>query len=280
MDDRQEAATWQQTAWRGMRVIIFSLRPLILYLTLPAVLMCVGMALGRGRHGESIVSTSGNFYYTMGIGASCWLLYRRSKKRGSSLWEDATLFWEGRDPRKLWRLWGAGLGCSLVFSAALTLLPLPEALIQGYGSVSDGVGAGTDPWLAFLSTILLAPAVEEIVFRGYMLNRLLTGFKDQEAVWISSLAFALCHVSLVWMIYAFAMGVFLARVSLREDNILYSAALHMGFNASVLPLWILNEIGIFEQGWAGMCGKLTVGIGGGVLVYTLCRQYGKEKPYD
>ena len=82
------------------------------------------------------------------------------------------------------------------------------------------------------------------------------------------------------MIYAFAMGVFLARVSLREDNILYSAALHMGFNASVLPLWILNEIGIFEQGWAGMCGKLTVGIGGGVLVYTLCRQYGKEKPYD
>lgn len=279
MDIRQETATWQQTAWRGMRVIAYSLRPLVLYLTLPAALMCVGMVLIQGRHGESIVTTSGNFYYTAGIVAACLLLYRRSKKRGSSLWEDATLFWEGRNFRKLWLLWGTGLGCSLVFSAALTLIPLPEALIQGYSSVSDGMGSGTDPGLAFLSTMILAPVVEEIVFRGYMLNRLFTGFEERQAVWICSLIFALCHVSFVWIIYAFVMGVFLAKVCLREDNILYSAALHMGFNASVLPLWLLNGTGIFDKGWVGMCGKLAVGIGGGVLVYSLYRQYGKEEPY-
>lgn len=278
VDEKGQEATWEQKVWRGMWVILRSLRPLVLYLALPAVLMCAGMILGRGRNGENLAETSGNFYYTAGILATFWILYRRSRRRGSSLWEDATLYPEERDTRKILLLLGIGFGCSLTFSAILTLVPFPAMLAEGYARASDGVGTGTDPVLAFISTMLLAPVVEEVIFRGYMLNRLLAGFGEREAVFLSSLAFALCHVSLVWMAYAFFMGTLLARVSVWEDNILYSAALHIGFNASVLPLWFLNRTGIFDRGWVGLSGKLAVGICGCWAAFCLYRRYRKEEP--
>lgn len=278
-DGKSQEATWEQKVWRSMWVILRALKPLILYLALPAILMCAGMILGRGRNGESLAKTSGNFYYTAGILATFWILYRRSRKRGSSLWEDATLYPKERDVGKILLLLGIGFGCSLTFSAILTLVPFPAILTEGYARASDGVGAGTDPVLAFISTMLLAPVVEEVIFRGYMLNRLLSGFEEREAMFISSLVFALCHVSLAWMAYAFLMGMLLAWVSIREDNILYSVALHIGFNASVLPLWLLNGTGIFDRGWVGLPVKLAVGICGCWAAFCLYRRYRKEEPY-
>ena len=89
---------------------------------------------------------------------------------------------------------------------------------------------------------MVAPVVEEIIFRGYMLNRLLGWLDEKKSVMMVSVVFALCHVSLIWIVYALLMGVVLAKVSIEEDNIAYSIALHMGFNANVLPIWIINHV--------------------------------------
>lgn len=277
MNSRKEESpavlTWQQQVWQGGRTIWRSMGPLIIYLTVPAFLMCVGMILQRGRSRESITQYSGNFYYTMGILVTFWIFHRHGQKRGISFWEEATLFWENRCNRRLLQLFGAGFGCSLLFSAMLTLLPLPEAWMASYGSAADGVEMGTDLWLAFLTTMILAPVLEEIVFRGYMLNRLLEGFSERTAVFISAGIFALCHVSFLWMVYAFVMGALLAKVAVWEDNILYSVALHMGFNASVLPLWLLNRSGVFENSWSGLLLPVFLGTGGSLMAYYLYRQY-------
>lgn len=272
--------TWQQLVWQGMGTLRRSLGALILYLIVPALLMCVGMVFQRGRDGTSMVNLSGNFYYTLGIVTTFWILWRRSKKRGSILWEEATLFLWERNDRRLLLLFGTGFGCSLLFSGILTLVPFPAVLMDGYVSAADGVEAGTDLSLAFLSTMVLVPVVEEIVFRGYMLGGLRKGFDERGAILISAGIFALCHISFLWMIYAFLMGIFLARVSVQEDNILYSVALHMGFNATVLPLWALNRSGIFESAWLGPACKLAVGIGGYLLASRLYGRYRKEELCD
>ncbi len=272
--------TWQQQVWQGLTTLGGSLGALALYLVIPALLMCVGMIFQKGRDGASMADLSGNFYYTLGILTTFWILWRRSKKRGSILWEETTLFFRERSDRRLLLLFGTGFGCSLLFSGILTLVPFPAVLMDGYVSAADGVEAGTDLFLAFLSTMALAPVMEEIVFRGYMLGGLLKGFEEQRAILISAGIFALCHISFLWMIYAFLMGIFLARVSVREDNILYSVALHMGFNATVLPLWVLNRSGIFESAWVGPACKLAVGLGGYLLASRLYGRYRKEELCD
>ncbi len=239
MRTERDGLSFQQKLWKGAETLIHAGKPLLLYLTLPAALTCVGMVLSGGRTAGDMIARSGRFYYTLGIILTLYLLHRRCKKRGSSLCEESTLEYRGLDRRKLVWLICLGLGLALLFSALLTIVPLPAVLRQDYLNSSDGLDQGTDQVLALASTIVLAPVAEEIVFRGYLLNRLLGWFDERQSVLLSSAVFALCHVSVIWILYAFFMGVLLARVSLREDNIAFSIALHVGFNGNVLPVWLI-----------------------------------------
>lgn len=201
----------------------------------------------RGRTSENIISDSGNFYYALGIIVTVVILHKRSKKRGSSLEADATLEFKELNRKKLLILLFMGLGFGFFFSALLTVFPFPKFLMESYRSSSNTLNEGNDQILALISTAILAPITEEIVFRGYMLNRLLGWFKERESVLIVSIVFGLCHVSPLWIVYAFLMGLLLANVSIEEDNIVYSIALHIGFNASVVPIWIINHVPALEK---------------------------------
>ena len=233
--------SFEEKLWKGTGTLCYSVKPLLVYLFLPALLMTVGMRLFGGRSTTEVIAESGNFYYALGIGLTIYLLHRRSKSRGSSLKEEVTLDLEGLDWKKAGYLLGMGFCFGFFFSAALTVIPFPEVLMQSYSGSTERLDGGNDQWLALVSTTLLAPIAEEIVFRGYMLNRLLGWFREKHAVWIVSAIFALCHVSVIWIVYAFVMGLVLAKVSMVEDNITYSAVLHIGFNMNVLPIWLINH---------------------------------------
>ena len=99
-----------------------------------------------------------------------------------------------------------------------------------------------DKILAILSVMFLAPLVEELIFRGYVLNRFLRRFESQTfAVLLCTGIFAACHVTPLWVAYGLFMGLLLAHVSIVEDNIIYAVALHMGYNIMTLPVWFANE---------------------------------------
>lgn len=236
----REELTVEQKFWMGTATLIQGLKPLILYLCIPAILMCAGMLLFGGRTAEDIADTSSNFYYTLGIVVTVAVLHRRSKKNGSTLWADTTLAYRELAWKRLLLLLGTGFGFAVFCSAVITIIPFPESLMESYHNSSDSLRNGTDQLLAIISTILFAPVAEEIVFRGYMLGGFLTWFTEKEAVFLSAAIFALCHISLLWMVYACFMGVLLAWVSIREDNIAYSIALHIGFNLSVVPIKLIN----------------------------------------
>lgn len=269
--------TSQQKIWKGMETILYSMRPLLLYLLVPAIVTSIGMVLTGGRTSKEILLQSGNFYYTVGIILTLILLNKKSRKRGSSIKEDVTLEYHGLDKKKVLYLLGMGFGFGFFFSALITVVPFPNALMQSYTSSSGAVKNGSDPMLALFSTVLLAPVVEELIFRGYMLNRLLSWFDENQSILIVSAVFALCHVSLIWMVYACLMGVVLAKVSIEEDNIAYSMVLHIGFNANVVPIWLINHIPklermLFSSNWlialygAGFC----------LLAVWLLKKYRKE----
>lgn len=247
LDKSAGELTLEQKIWFGGGTFFKAIRPLILYTCLPALFMTVGMILMRGRTAEDMISASGNFYYTLGIIFTVVILHKRSKKRGSSLCEDVTLDYKELNRQKVMDLLLMGLGFGFFFSALLTVFPFPKFLMDSYRSSSSNLSEGTDQILALISTALLAPVTEEIVFRGYMLNRLLGWFEERESVLITSVIFALCHVSILWIAYALVMGLLLAKVSIEEDNIAYSIALHVGFNASVVPIWIVNHVPALEK---------------------------------
>lgn len=155
--------------------------------------------------------------------------------------EDVALEYKDLDRKKILWLALIGFGFGFFFSSMITVIPFPSFLIESYSGASNSLSQGSDQFLALISTVLLAPVTEEIIFRGYMLDRLLTWFSVRTSILAVSVVFALFHVSPIWIVYAFIMGVFLAKVSIDEDNIAYSIILHMGFNLNVLPIWFINR---------------------------------------
>lgn len=226
--------TTQQKIWIGTQTIISSLLPLLLYLVLPAFMMYVGMILRNWNDSTAaFVNASGNFYYAIGI-VLCFFLIRWKIIRGGESFRDAvTLYWENPDWKKAAGYAILGIAASVFLSAAFTLLPF----FTSYKSMTENAFRRTDLILAMISVFITAPICEEIIFRGLMLNRLLSQFSERAAVILTSAIFAACHGNLAWICYAFVMGWLLAFVSVKEDNIFYSIILHMAFN-----LWTVLQL--------------------------------------
>lgn len=234
--------TQEEKLWKQLLTLIRAVRPLLLYLTMPAMLMMVGMLVWRhGWNSDEFVIRSGRFYYFAGLLITFLILKRHCKKRGESFADAASIYPDKIRWKKALVLWGMGFGISIATSAVLTTVPLPGWLAGNYSSVTARLYSGNNQFLAVISAVLLVPVVEEIIFRGYMINRLFQGFGERSAVWISSVIFALCHITPVWIIYALGMGYFLARTAVKEDNTAYSVFFHMGFNSSTIPLWLIGH---------------------------------------
>lgn len=150
--------------------------------------------------------------------------------------------WRQTDPRKALLLAGAGLGFSLFMSALLTVVPFPRFLMGPYHEMSSQIYGKVDVLLAALSVVVLAPVLEEMIFRGYVLGRMLKGFESERvSVLLTTALFAVCHGTPLWIAYALFMGLLLAHVSIVEDNTVYAVALHVGYNLTTLPLYIANS---------------------------------------
>ena len=124
------------------------------------------------------------------------------------------------------------MGCSLSLfvSSVLCILPLPENLVSSYSESSQGL-LGENMVIRILSVMILAPVVEEIVFRGLIFSRLKRGMKTWIAIVISSVLFALMHGQLLWILYTFVIGFVFAVVVEQTKSLNASILCHMAFNS-------------------------------------------------
>lgn len=276
-----EKPTVQQKIWRITGAIFRAAGPVILYMIFPALFLSVGFVItGHGRTIDEFTVQSGNFYSILGISVVIIILIRRAKKRGKDFFDEVTLYFDKKMIPKVLILTGLGASISLAISSLLTVIPLPSFLINSYEDYSQGMYRGTDVILVMISQVLLAPFAEEVVFRGYMLNRLLRQFDEKAAVIAVTLTFGLCHINGIWVLYAVLMGYLLTKVSIKEDNILHSMALHMGFNFPSVVIFVINSSknakeAVFGSIWLIIIYGL-VSTGCAILFWRL---YNKEKKY-
>lgn len=105
---------------------------------------------------------------------------------------------------------------------------LPEAWLEDYAQASAGLN--DTGLLAFFGTVLAAPLVEEVIFRGLMQSRLARAMPGWLAAVVAALAFGLCHGQFVWVAYATLLGLIFGWIRLRSGSILPSLLAHFVFN--------------------------------------------------
>ena len=232
----------QQKIWVLTGCFLRALSPLALYALLPSLFMALGYVFGHSDMTmEEFFSYGANFYSALGIFVALFIFHRRAKKRGSSLTEDATLYFKEMKAAKAIGFFVFGFASATAVSAMITLLP-KFFITEAYHVSVNRMYLGRDLLLTLFTILFTAPVTEEIIFRGYMLNALLEKLPEHIAILITSVIFALLHGSIIWILYAFILGQILARTSMKEDNIAYGVLLHIGFNStSIINLFITES---------------------------------------
>lgn len=136
------------------------------------------------------------------------------------------------------------------------------SIIKGSDLLNPAVDALTNSSgiISFLYAVILAPLVEEMIFRKLLLDKL-RRFGDMPAILLTGIAFGLFHFNLQQGFYAAVLGFLFAYITIRTNTVKYSIILHMMINCigslsalalnnmniiivMVIGLWVLTSVTI------------------------------------
>ena len=124
-------------------------------------------------------------------------------------------------------LLGAALNFATVF--ILSIIPFPKQWWDEYSAQASAM-VEADLWATVLLSVIIAPVLEEIVFRGLVHTRLKKCIPMLAAMIISAWLFGVMHGAMIWFIYASVFGFILAWVYEKYKSLLAPIMLHFGFN--------------------------------------------------
>ena len=159
-----------------------------------------------------------------GTAAGLLFLFFRYRKRGS-----LKRMWQERKEMKLpafLRIFCVFMSCQVIFMAAAALA---EAALNplGYTLAEAAQNAtaisGTLP--LFLYTALVGPVAEEVVFRGFIMDRLLPYGKGF-AIVLSAVLFGVMHGNFLQGLFAFGAGLVFGYVAV-EYSLKWSVVIHV-----------------------------------------------------
>lgn len=132
------------------------------------------------------------------------------------------------------------MGLSLNVVTGLVLSLVPEEWMSAYEASSSMVTSG-HPVVMALATVIAAPVIEEIIFRGLAYTRMKKGMPTAVAVILSSALFGVAHGQWVWMLYAFVFGLVLVWAFEHTKSLLANILLHLSYNGCAMLQLLIPE---------------------------------------
>ena len=164
---------------------------------------------------------------------------------------------ESQQPSKLSgkRFWSLMVMCLPVMYIGNIIGTLLSFILSG-GTAENALLTMIDGNLlyTFVFAVLVAPVVEEYIFRKQIIDRL-GKHGEKTAILFSALTFGLFHMNLFQFFYAFGLGVLFAYVYIRTKKLQYPILMHMliNFQGSILAPWVISKLDVeaLEQLTAG-----------------------------
>lgn len=134
-----------------------------------------------------------------------------------------------------------GAALNIMTTVLLSYIPFPDAWWEQYTQHSAMI---TDAPLCatVLLSVIVAPVLEEVLFRGLIHTRLKRCMPMLASMIISAWIFGMMHGAIIWLIYASLFGFLLVWVYEKYKSLLSPILLHLGFNLSGVVLGELESI--------------------------------------
>lgn len=198
-----------------------------------------GIFASQGIRGQAFFSLT--YYLLMAAGAIAVLYFAIRTYR--PLPKD----WFRFELKGNWLLWGLG-GYLTALPLMLTVSVVNQQIWQGQGGSNpllQTVLEAQDPIalaVFFMTASIAAPLFEEFLFRGFLLPSLTRYMPVWGAIVLSSLVFAIAHLSLSEVLPLMVLGMILGIVYTRSRNLLAPMLLHSAWNSiTMLGLFLLGS---------------------------------------
>ncbi len=135
---------------------------------------------------------------------------------------------------------GSAILLSEIGNFTTRIIPMNDYWINIFSSV---FGENFAPWKGILLVVVIAPIVEEIIFRGMILRGFLKHYSVRKSIIVSALFFGIVHMNPWQFVTAFAAGIILGWWYEKTDSILTTIFGHalnnsMSFIIAVIGLRI------------------------------------------
>lgn len=124
-----------------------------------------------------------------------------------------------------------GVSFNFFVSGLFSIIPIPEKLLSNYVETTADMGVANMAPVTVLLAVIVAPLLEEVVFRGLFYSRMRRCSPMLGAMILSAFIFGLMHgTALLWVIYAAVLGFILAWIYEKCGSLAPAILMHMGFN--------------------------------------------------
>jgi len=112
-----------------------------------------------------------------------------------------------------------------ITSHLIYVIPTPDFLTDAFKPSENNIF-----WLSLFTVALIAPVLEEIIFRGIILKGLLCQYSPAKAIVVSSIIFGLVHLNPWQFLGAFGIGIISGWIYWRTKNLLLPIIMHISNN--------------------------------------------------
>jgi membrane protease YdiL (CAAX protease family) len=183
-----------------------------------------------GISNQSIINFIG---YNVSLPLVIWLAWRI---RPASLPGERFLYFNRTRPVLYVNILFLALSLNVVLDPLSNAIPMPEFIEKIFAMLTS-----RDIW-TFLTVGITGPILEEILFRGIILEGFLNRYKPGKAILWSALLFGMFHLNPWQFIPAFMIGLLLGYIYLRTRSLLPVIFIHILNNSfSYLTVYIFGE---------------------------------------
>lgn len=135
------------------------------------------------------------------------------------------------------------VGYCLMYGGNLLGIGLSALLSGGQAENTVAEYAMDSNPLKVLVMVILAPLIEEYIFRKQIIDRT-AKYGEKLAVFFSALTFGLFHGNLFQLFYAFGLGLVFAYIYIRTGRLRYSVLMHgiVNFMGAVVAPWVMSLV--------------------------------------
>lgn len=205
-------------------------------------------------------------YYLLAIGIPFWIVYLIKKNKTGDNSFNMTI-----ENKRIIPFVIVGTIALLfgIISPIGNLIPIPESIKKAFMDLGSQTGV-----FAFFLMVIAAPILEELIFRGIILDGLLKKYSPTKSILISSLLFGLVHLNPWQFVTGLIIGIFSGWVYYKTRSLSLSIIIHASANLSgYIMRYFIDVDSSMDDTLVEMYGGITnliLAIVGAIIIVSIC----------